>query len=98
NIFCKMKGQLKIYHVILSIILIVLYIFSISVVIKKRKKAGVTGIKSALSSICLYLLAVTNLFAYWFNFLGLLSWSITIILLILGAYFTKYIPVSEDEN
>lgn len=86
------------FPVILSIILIVSLIFSISVVIKKRKKAGVTGIKSALSSICLYLLAVTNLFAYWFNFLGLLSWSITIILLILGAYFTKYIPVSEDEN
>ena len=84
--------------VILSIILIVSLIFSISVVIKKRNKAGVTGIKSALSSICLYLLAVTNLLAYWFNFLGLLSWSITIILLILGAYFTKYIPVSEDEN
>jgi len=93
-----MKGRRKMFPVILSIILIVSLIFSISVVIKKRKKAGVTGIKSALSSICLYLLAVTNLFAYWFNFLGLLSWSITIILLILGAYFTKYIPVSEDEN
>jgi hypothetical protein len=44
---------------------------------------------------CLYAMAVINLFAYWFNFLGVISWSITIILLLLGAYFTKYIPVSE---
>jgi len=83
---------------ILSVILIIALVFSISVVIIKRKRTGITGLKSALTSICLYLMAVTNLLAYWFNFLGLLSWSITIILLIFGAYFTKYIPVSDDRN
>lgn len=83
---------------ILSVILIIALIFSISVVIKKRRKAGVTGIKSALTFICLYLMAIISLLAYWFNFLGIISWSINIILLILGAYFTKYISVSESKS
>jgi len=76
--------------IILSIILVIALIFSISVVVRKRKNAGITGIKSVLTSICFYLIAITNLLAYWFDFLGLISWSITVILLILGAYFTKY--------
>ncbi|MDL4842361.1 hypothetical protein [Aquibacillus rhizosphaerae] len=46
--------------------------------------------KSALSPICLYLIAITNLLAYWFDFMGIVSWSMTIILLMLGAYFTRY--------
>ena len=83
---------------ILSVILMIALIFSISVVIKKRRKAGVTGIKSALTPICLYLMAIISLLAYWFNFLGIISWSINIILLILGAYFTKYISVSESKS
>lgn len=43
-------------------------------------------------------MAITNLLAYWFNSLGIISWSITIILLILDANFTRYIPVSESGN
>ncbi|MFD2046060.1 hypothetical protein ACFSTA_12280 [Ornithinibacillus salinisoli] len=81
--------------IILSIILIIALVFSIIVVVQKRKKAGIKGIKSALTTIFLYLIAITNLLAYWFNFLGLLNWSISVILLILGAYFTKYMPIPE---
>ncbi|MDQ0216672.1 CHASE2 domain-containing sensor protein [Oikeobacillus pervagus] len=81
--------------IILSIILIIALVFSISTVVRKRKKAGITGIKSALTSICFYLIAVTNLLAYWFDFMGLMSWSITVILLILGSFFTKYMSMSE---
>ena len=83
---------------ILSVILIIALIFSISVVITKRRKAGVTGIKSALTPICIYLMVIISLLAYWINFLGIISWSINIILLILGAYFTKYISVSESKS
>nr|WP_077212202.1 hypothetical protein [Bacillus dakarensis] len=81
--------------VILSILLVISLIFPIYIVVQKRRTAGVTGIKTALTSICFYLIAITNLLAYWFNFLGLWSWSITVMLLILGAYFTKYMGVSE---
>ncbi|MGM0879151.1 MAG: hypothetical protein ACQEWV_32065 [Bacillota bacterium] len=76
--------------------LLIALIFSISIVVQKRKKAGITGIKSALTSICFYLIAITNILAYWFNFMGILNWSITVILLILGAYFIKYMPISES--
>ncbi|PIC96385.1 hypothetical protein CSV69_07450 [Sporosarcina sp. P26b] len=85
-------------HIILSIILIIALITSVFVVIKKRKKAGVTGIKTALTSICFLLIGVVALFAYWFNFMGLASWFISIILLFLAAYFTRYMAVSDDKS
>lgn len=80
----------------LYIILTVAFIFFIPVVIIKRKKAGVTGIRTALPAICLLLLVLTIILSYWFNFMGLISWSVGFILLILAAYFTKYMPVPED--
>jgi len=93
------KGEeSKMIHVILSVILIFSLVSSVLVVIKKRKKAGVTGIRNALTSICFLLIGVTALFAYWFDFMGLLSWFILFVLLILGAYFTKFMPVSDDES
>lgn len=62
----------KLIPIILTLILLIALIFSIYVVMKKRRKAGVTGIKSALTPICLYLVAVTNLLAYWL--IGLVLW------------------------
>lgn len=82
--------------ILLSSLLVLALVFSITVAIKKRKKAGITGIKSALTTICLYLIAVTNLLAYWFNFMGLVNWTISVIFLILGAYFMKYMPMAES--
>lgn len=82
--------------IILSVILVIALILSIIIVINKRKKAGITSMKSLLTSICLYLIAIVNLLVYWFNFLGLVSWSLTIVLLIVGAYFTKYIPTAQE--
>ncbi|WEG14446.1 hypothetical protein PU629_08855 [Pullulanibacillus sp. KACC 23026] len=77
---------------IVTVILLVATVLSITALIKKRKKAGATGITTALTPICMYLIALTNLLAYWLDFIGVLSWAITIILLISGAYFTKYRP------
>jgi len=82
-------------EIILSIILIITLILSSIIVVKKRKKAGLTGVKSVLTSICFFLIAIISLFAYWFNFMGLLVWFINICLLILGAYFTKYMKIEE---
>ncbi|SDJ14647.1 hypothetical protein [Salimicrobium halophilum] len=83
--------------IILSIILVITLIISVSYVVFKRKQAGITGMKSALTPICLFLIGVVNLFAYWFGFSGLVSWTMSIVLLLLGAYFTKYIqaPVKQ---
>lgn len=84
--------------IILSVALLIALIVSISVVVYQRKKAGVTGIASALTPICFYLIAVTNLLAYWLDFLGLISWTISVVLLILAAYFTKFMPTPKEVN
>lgn len=79
--------------IILSIFLMVTLVFSIAVVVQRRKKHGIKGVKSALTPICFFLIALINLAAYWFDFLGLINWSLTVILLILAAYFTRYMKV-----
>lgn len=65
---------------------------------KKRKKEGVTGFKSLLTSACFFLIAIINILAYWFDVLGAISWLSTIILLFVGAYFTKYLLPPKDVN
>ncbi|MFA1822516.1 hypothetical protein ACDX78_20530 [Virgibacillus oceani] len=83
---------------ILYIILLVAIFIAIPIAIRRRKKAGVTGIKSALTSICFFLIATTNLLAYWLDFMGLLSWTVSVALLIAAAYFTKYMPVPQSRG
>lgn len=83
---------------VLYIISIIAFIIVIPVIIKKRKKVGATGIKSALTPICFLLIALINILAYWFNFMGLLTWSISVLLLILAAYFTKFLATPESSN
>ena len=61
----------------------------------KREKSGIKGLKSALTSICFFSLAILNMFAYWFHFGGAFTWLFSIVLLLVGAYFTKYIPISK---
>jgi CHASE2 domain-containing sensor protein len=80
-----------------SVVLIAALLISGFYVYRKRKAAGITGIKTALTSICFYLIAVVNLFAFWFDFIGLISWGLTVVLLITGAYFTKYLPPQNME-
>ncbi|MCP3027092.1 hypothetical protein [Halobacillus sp. A5] len=82
---------------ILSIILAVFLVISIAFTVKKRKKLGYKGIKSALTPICFYLIAVMQLFAIWFNLMGIISWILTMTLLLLGAYFTKYSIQPKEE-
>ncbi len=81
--------------VVLTAILIISLIISGTLVIKKRRKLGLTDVKSALTPICFLLIGVVGLFAYWFNMTGVSTWFIFFVLLLLGAYFTKYMPVSK---
>ncbi|MCW9129619.1 hypothetical protein OF830_01265 [Bacillus paramycoides] len=79
----------------LPIVLIFFLVASMYIIYQKRKKAGIKGLKSALTSICCFLIAILNLFAYWLHFGGVLTWIFSIVLLLVGAYFTKYIPLSK---
>ncbi|MBY5231980.1 hypothetical protein ABH61_24810 [Bacillus paranthracis] len=84
----------------LNILLMIVFIIFLAVSMyiaytKKEKKAEIKGLKSALTSICFFSLAIFNLFAYWFQFGGMLTVLFSIVLLLVGAYFTKYIPISK---
>lgn len=80
---------------ILYVISIIVFITVIPIIIIQRKKAGVTGFKSALTPICFLLIALINIVGYWFNFLGLFTLLLSMAMLILGAYFMKYMSVSK---
>lgn len=90
------KEVIKLVPIFLTIILLIALVVSATVVIRKRKKRGITGMKSALTSISLFLIPIINLLAYWFHFMGLVNWTIIVILLILAAYFTRYMPIAES--
>ncbi|MES9695886.1 hypothetical protein BWGOE8_23500 [Bacillus mycoides] len=83
------------FEVILPIVIILALVISIYVTYKKRKRAGIKGLKSSLTSICCFLIATLNLFAYWLHFGGIITWLFSIVLLLVGAYFTKYFPISK---
>ncbi|RIW30371.1 hypothetical protein D3H55_16670 [Bacillus salacetis] len=83
---------------ILFTLLIPALIVSVILIIHKRRKANLTGFKTALTPICFFLVGVTNLSAYWFDFMGFLSWGLSVALFILGAYFTKYMPEHNEQS
>lgn len=85
---------MDLFTIPLTILLLIFMALSIITTVKKRKAAGVTGIKSALTPICFYSVAVVAIFTFWFDINGLVSWTLIIILMILGAFFTKYLPVN----
>ncbi|SFG57729.1 hypothetical protein SAMN05216353_15820 [Halobacillus alkaliphilus] len=84
-------------HVVITTVVIGALVGSVIFTVRKRKKLGYTDLKSALTPICFYLIAVTQLAAYWFDLLGLISWGVTMGLLLLGAYFTKYSIQTEKK-
>ncbi len=86
---------LPLLQAMLPIVLIFFLVASMYIIYQKRKKAGIKGLKSALTSICFFLIAILNLFAYWLHFGGVFTWLFSIVLLLVGAYFTKYIPTSK---
>lgn len=68
------------------------------VIILKRIRNNTTSPKEILTGVCFFLIAANGLLSYWLKYPGLVSWFINIVLLILGAYFTKYLPKSEKND
>ena len=61
----------------------------------KREKIWDKRIEKCGNFYLLLLLAILNMFAYWFHFGGAFTWLFSIVLWLVGAYFTKYIPISK---
>lgn len=94
KVLCILEG-LPMLKILLTIVLIIFLAISMYIAYQKRKKADIKGLKSALTSICFFALAIFNLFAYWFHLDGIFTVLFSIVLLLVGAYFTKYIPISK---
>jgi len=92
----KVRGKGKMVEQILSIIILISLPITIFFHVKSRKKAGVKGWKPSLTSICFFSIAIVNLIGYWFHLLGIISWAMTMILLFMGAYFSKYLKPVES--
>lgn len=75
-----------------TLLMVLAFGFSINKIIIKRKEAAITGWKTLGTSICFFLIAAINLLAYWFDFMGIFSMALTVLLLMAGAYFTRYLP------
>lgn len=71
---------------------------SVVFLIMHRRKENITGFKSLLTSFCFYGIAVLNVAAYYFHFLGLATFTMTFILLLLAAYFMKHLPRKEGQD
>ncbi|UOQ47062.1 hypothetical protein MUN88_13330 [Gracilibacillus caseinilyticus] len=83
---------------VLQISLIIAMIISIIYVIRKRKKAGIKGVKSFLTPFCFYLNAIIYLIAYWFDSIGIISWMLMILLFMMAAYFSKFTSASASDG
>ena len=84
------------WPIILTALLLIALGFSVSKVIRKRKESSITDLKSLGSSICFFLIAIVNILAYWFDFIGIISMSLTTLLLITGAYFSRYLQTDHE--
>lgn len=79
-------------------IFILAMMISVYILKSRRKKENITGFKTLLTSLCFYSIAILNMLAYKFHFLGLVTFTASIILLFLAAYFMKYLPRKEEHH
>ncbi|MGH2316332.1 hypothetical protein ACRC6Q_01125 [Planococcus sp. SE5232] len=81
---------------IATVFLLIAIGFAVNKIIKKRKESSAADLKSLGTSICFFLIAIVNLLAYWFDIIGIISMSLTILLLITGAYFSRYLQTDHE--
>ncbi|MGB7998547.1 MAG: hypothetical protein WCF60_00385 [Anaerobacillus sp.] len=83
-------------EIIVTIVFLVVFLIGIYLQISRRKRAGMTGFKSAISPICFMMSAALNPLGYWFGFIGVYSLLGSMLFLLLGAYFVKYMHVPRE--
>ncbi|WP_226659109.1 hypothetical protein [Pseudalkalibacillus hwajinpoensis] len=84
-------------EIVLTIVFVIVFLIGIYVQIKRRKRAGLTGMKSAISPICFMISAALNPVGYWFGFIGLYSLLGSMLFLLLGAYFLKEMQTADEK-
>ncbi|PFW75805.1 hypothetical protein COL23_13275 [Priestia aryabhattai] len=83
-------------HVVIPLLVLttLLYFF----ILRARiKKVGFQP-KELLSSLCFYIISINCFLSMWLNYNGTISWIINMMLLLLAAYFTKYLKPNKKKN
>lgn len=83
---------------IATVLLLVVIGFAVNKIFVKMKGTPSTDPKSLVTSICFLLIGAVNLASYWFGFLGVVSMSLTVALLITGAYFARYLQTDNTRH
>ena len=83
------------FNILYTVFLLLLLVVAAASIVIRKKVHGIKGVKPFLSSGCFFLIALLNLLSGWFHFYGLATWSISLILLFLAAYLTKYLPDAQ---
>lgn len=81
---------------IMSIVFVLSLLGSMTLAVKRRRKAGQSGFKSAVTPLSFYAIAIINFIGFGLNSFGIVAWSSTIVLLIVAAYFMRYSVVSKS--
>ncbi len=69
------------------------------IIVKKRKKlTNKGGVKSWITPVCFFLIPLLTIMAYTFDFIlfsGFVHWGMNVVLFVIAAYYTKFLPVPE---
>ncbi|MDV2582429.1 hypothetical protein [Alkalibacillus haloalkaliphilus] len=72
-------------------VLLLIILFSIFVIYKKTQSVGIYSFKALITPTLLIMIGVLNTIALWNDAFGFISWMLTFVLLLIAAYFTKFL-------
>ncbi|MED4285099.1 hypothetical protein P4679_24575 [Priestia megaterium] len=87
----------------MNVLLFILIVASIALffrklVIERKRNNGVIPVKTILTSTCMLLFSINCFLSIVLQYIGVMSWAINLVLLLLAAYFTKYLPESKKKE
>jgi len=87
---------LKALLFILTVAALVLFIRKLAV--ERKRNSGVIPIKMLLTNICMLFFSINCCLSFALKYTGIISWAVNLVLLLLAAYFTKYLPDSKKKE
>jgi len=83
-------------HVVIPL-LVLTTVFYFFIILARIKKVGFKP-KELLSSLCFYIISINCLLSMWLNYNSAIIWIVNMPLLLLAAYFTKYLKPNKKKN
>ncbi len=86
------------WSIVFTILIIIVLAIAINKIITEKKKSATQNLKGLVTSICFLLISVINLAGYWLGVLGIITMTLTVVLLITGAYFVRYMDTDNRKK